>query len=156
VKLGDALEPLEATADPAAMKTMAALLRDPNMIHLDPAASEALGFGPRVVNQGPISVGWVHTMLVRAAGGPQNDPPTRIPFHDTVFGGERVTAGREVTAISTRRGRRGAGRGAGPPQGTEDPDIARPGDIVECEVWLDVQRPDGPVRALSGTARLKG
>lgn len=127
---GAALEPLAATADPAAMKTMAALLRDPNTIHLDPAASAALGFGPRVVNQGPISLGWVHTMLARAAGGPENVLSTRIRFHDTVFGGERVVAGGVVTRVV--------------------------GDAVECAVWLDVRRPDGPVRALSGTARLKG
>lgn len=156
MKLGDALEPLETTADPAAMKTMAALLRDPNMIHLDPAASEAVGLGPRVVNQGPISMGWVHTMLARAAGGPQNVLATRIRFHDTVFGGERVVAGGEVTSIRTRRGERGVGRGAGPSRGADDPDVARRGDIVECAVWLDVLRPDGPVRALSGTAQLKG
>ncbi len=130
MKPGDALPTLEARADAAAMKTMAALLRDPNMIHLDPAASDALGFGPRVVNQGPISMGWVHTMLARAAGGPERILATRFRFLDTVFGGERVVAGGEVT-------------------GNE-------GDVVECSVWLDVQRPDGPVRALSGTAQLKG
>lgn len=156
MKLGQALEPLEAVADPAAMKTMAALLRDPNMIHLDPAVSEALGFGPRVVNQGPISMGWVHSMLARAAGGPENVVSTRIRFHDMVFSGERVVAGGEVTAIVARRGQRGVGRGVGPEQDTEELDVARRGDIVECAVWLDVQRPDGPVRALSGTARLKG
>lgn len=156
MRLGEALEPLEATADPAAMKTMAALLRDPNMIHLDPAASEALGFGARVVNQGPISMGWVHTMLARAAGGPENVLSTRIRFHDTVFGGERVVAGGEVTAIVARRGQRGVRQEGGHSSGTEELDVARRGDIVECAVWLDVQRPEGPVRALSGTARLKG
>ncbi|MDQ4119000.1 MAG: protein dehydratase [Actinomycetota bacterium] len=130
MKPGDALPTLQATADPAAMKTMAALLRDPNMIHLDPAASDALGFGPRVVNQGPISMGWVHTMLARAAGGPERILATRFRFLDTVFGGERVVAGGEVTGNA--------------------------GDVVECSVWLDVQRPDGPVRALAGTAQLKG
>ncbi|TCK22409.1 MaoC family dehydratase [Pseudonocardia endophytica] len=156
MKIGEALEPLEATADPAAMKTMAALLRDPNMIHLDPAAAEALGLGPRVVNQGPISMGWVHTMLARAAGGPENVLSTRIRFHDVVFGGERVIAGGEVTAIVARRGERGVGRGVGPRKDSDDLDESRRGDVVECAVWLDVQRPDGPVRALSGTARLKG
>ena len=143
MNVGDALEPLETTADPAAMKTMAALLRDPNMIHLDPAASEARGLGARVVNQGPISVGWVHTMLARAAGGPQNVLSTRIRFHDTVYGGERVVAGGEVTAVVDGRER-------------DRVDVAGQGGIVECAVWLDVERPDGPVRALSGTARLKG
>jgi acyl dehydratase len=156
VKIGEALEPLEATADPAAMKTMAALLRDPNMIHLDPAVSESLGFGPHVVNQGPISMGWVHTMLARAAGGPENVLSTRIRFHDTVFGGERVVAGGEVTAIRSRRSQRGVGRGMGPRGTEEDLDVARSGDTIECAVWLDVQRPDGPVRVLSGTAQLKG
>jgi len=146
VKLGDALPPLEATADPAAMKTMAALLRDPNMIHLDPAVSDGLGLGPRVVVQGPITMGWVHTMLAGAAGGPERILATRIRFHDMVFGGERVVAGGEVTGIVSRRGNaRAAGR----------TDAAAAGEVVECAVWLDVQRPDGPVRALSGTARLR-
>jgi acyl dehydratase len=128
VRPGDRLPPFETTVDPAAMKTMAALLRDPNMIHLDPAVSEALGFGPRVVNQGPITMGYVHTMLVAFAGGAERVLASHFRFRSAVFGGERVVAGGEVTAVHA--------------------------DGVECAVWLDVDRPDGPVRALTGTARI--
>jgi 3-hydroxybutyryl-CoA dehydratase len=128
VKPGDRLPPFETTVDPAAMKTMAALLRDPNMIHLDPAVSEALGFGPRVVNQGPITMGYVHTMLVAFAGGADRVLATRFRFASAVFGGERVVAGGEVVALHR--------------------------DAVECAVWLDVDRPEGPLRALTGTARI--
>lgn len=156
MNLGDALPPVEATADPAAMKTMAALLRDPNMIHLDPAVAESLGFGRHVVVQGPILMGWVYTMLVRAAGGADRVLDTRFRFRQAVFGGERVVAGGEVTAITSRRGRPELGN----PRGRRGPvagqGAAGPGDVVECSVWLDVHRPAGPVRALSGTARLKG
>lgn len=126
---GDRLPSLPATAEPAAMKTMAALLRDPNMIHLDPEVSESLGFGRRVVNQGPISMGWLHTMLAGVAGGADGVLATRFRFHDAVYGGEDVQAGGEVTAVD--------------------------GGIVECAVWLDVQRADGPVRVVSGFARIR-
>ena len=156
MRLREALEPLEAVADPAAMKTMAALLHDPNMIHLDPAVSDALGLGPHVVVQGPITMGWVHTMLARADGGPERILSARLRFHASVFGGERVVAGGEVTGIMARRGERGVGRGLEPQAGRDDLDVAGRGDVVECAVWLDVQRPDGPVRAISGTAQLKG
>jgi 3-hydroxybutyryl-CoA dehydratase len=128
VRPGDRLPAFATTVDPAAMKTMAALLRDPNMIHLDPLVSEALGFGRRVVNQGPITMGYVHTMLVAFAGGADRVLATRFRFASAVFGGERVVAGGEVTAVHR--------------------------DAVECAVWLDVDRPKGAVRALTGTARI--
>lgn len=130
--VGDELPPLHAVADLGHMKTVAALLRDPNMIHLDPRVSAALGFGERVVNQGPISMGWVHTMLVRWAGGADRVRSSRFRFRDNVFGGERVVAGGRVTAVEA-------------------------GEVecrVECEVWLDVERDGGLVRAVSGTAVL--
>lgn len=124
--VGDELPPFTAVADPEHMKTVAALLGDPNMIHLDPNVSAALGFGERVVNQGPINLGWVHTMLVRWAGGADRVRSSRFRFRDNVFGGERVVAGGRVTAV-------GSGE-------------------IECEVWLDVERDGVVVRAVSGTA----
>jgi 3-hydroxybutyryl-CoA dehydratase len=128
VRPGDRLPPFPATTDPAAMKTMAALLRDPNMIHLDPAVSAGLGFGPRLVTQGPITLGYVHTMLVAFAGGADRVLATRLRLAGPVFAGERVVAGGEVTAVHE--------------------------DAVECAVWLDVERPEGLVRVLSGAARI--
>ena len=122
------LPPLSRTVDVAAMKTMAALLHDPNMIHLDPAVAAALGFGHRVVAQGPLTMGYVQAMLAGYAGGAAGVRTARFRFAGAVFGGERVTAGGAVTAVD--------------------------GDCLDCAVWLDVDREGGPVRAVTGTARV--
>ncbi|MBN9099848.1 MAG: hypothetical protein J0I49_17310 [Pseudonocardia sp.] len=106
------------------MKIMAALLRDPNMIHLDAGETARLGLGDRVVNQGPINLGYVHTMLAAWAGGEDRVLATAFRFRATVLAGDRVVAGGRVTAVH---------------------DDGR----VECEVWLDVE---GRGRAVSGTA----
>lgn len=130
VRPGDALPDLVVeSVDPERMKTMAALLRDPNMIHLDPAETARLGMGDRVVNQGPINMGYVQTMLAGAAGGVDRVRRTSFRFLANVHAGDRVVAGGRVTAV-----RDGAA-----------------GREVDCEVWLDVS---GGARALSGTATL--
>lgn len=114
--------------DIAEMKTMAALLQDPNPIHWDPEATKALGMGERTVNQGPINMAYVMNMLVAWA---DNDPSRlrglKLRFMANVFNGDRVTAGGRVTGVREVDGER----------------------LVDCEVWLDV---DGGSRALSGTA----
>jgi 3-hydroxybutyryl-CoA dehydratase len=128
VQVGDALPELTVVVDPERMKTMAALLRDPNMIHLDPLVSAGLGFGERVVNQGPINLGYLQTVLAGWAGGADRVLASRFRFAHPVFGGDRVVAGGRVTAVSTGEG------------------------TAECALWLDVVRPDERVRAVSGTA----
>mgnify|MGYP001822074637 FL=1 len=47
------------------MRTMAALLRDPNPLHWDRDAVAALplGFGRRTINQGPLGLGYMVNML---------------------------------------------------------------------------------------------
>ena len=50
----------------SAMKTWCALLRDENPIHLDPAAAQALGFGPHTVNPGPANLSYLLNMLMQA------------------------------------------------------------------------------------------
>ena len=52
-----------AAVDAQRMKTMAALLRDPYPVHWDRAGNERLGYGARVVNQGPLNVGYIVNML---------------------------------------------------------------------------------------------
>ena len=120
--MGDALPErvVDVRAEP--MKVTAALLRDPNMIHLDPAVAESLGLGPRVVNQGPLNLGYVHTLLEEHG----RVVSSRFRFHGTVSAGDRVVAGARVLAVD--------------------------GDLVDCEVWLDVV---GGARAVSGTARIR-
>jgi acyl dehydratase len=114
--------------DIAEMKTMAALLQDPNPIHWDPASTRALGMGDRTVNQGPINMAFVMNMLVAWVG---NDPSRlrglTLRFMANVFDGDRVEAGGQVTALREANGER----------------------LADCDVWLDVT---GGTRALSGTA----
>ncbi|ODU01895.1 MAG: hypothetical protein ABS81_19405 [Pseudonocardia sp. SCN 72-86] len=127
VKVGDRLpERVVERVDPEKMKILAALLRDPNMIHLDPVASERAGLGRRLVNQGPINFGWVQTMLAEWAGGSDRVRATRFRLLGNVHDDERVVAGGEVTGVS-------AGE-------------------VECAVWLDVDRDGVPQRVVSGRA----
>jgi acyl dehydratase len=112
----------------AEMKTMAALLQDPNPIHWDTTATKALGMGDRTVNQGPINMAYLMNMLVSWAG---NDPGRlrgiTLRFIANVFAGDRVVAGGTVTGVREVAGE----------------------TLADCEVWLDV---DGAGRALSGTA----
>lgn len=114
--------------DVARMKTMAALLQDPNPIHWDPESTRALGMGDRTVNQGPINLAYVMNMLVAWVG---NDPSrlrgTTLRFLANVFDGDRVEAGGRVTALRDVNGER----------------------LADCDVWLDVT---GGPRALAGTA----
>ncbi|GAA4683419.1 hypothetical protein GCM10023215_17210 [Pseudonocardia yuanmonensis] len=122
MKVGDVLPGRTVEVRPEPMKVTAALLRDPNMIHLDPAVTDELGLGPRVVNQGPLNLGYVHTLLEEFG----RVVSSRFRFHGNVLAGDRVVPGARVTAVD--------------------------GDLVDCEVWLDVV---GGARAVSGTARIR-
>jgi acyl dehydratase len=84
--------------DPAAMAAWAPILRDPNPIHLDRAAVQAAGLGDRRINQGPINLGYVMTMLGRAFPGARI-ADLRNRFSDNVFEGERVETTGRVTAV---------------------------------------------------------
>ncbi|MGO3326615.1 MaoC family dehydratase [Gordonia sp. (in: high G+C Gram-positive bacteria)] len=127
VSIGDVVTGREIAVDPARMKTMAALLADPNPIHWDTRAVAELGLGEAPVNQGPLNMGYIQTMLAEWAGGRDRICSFRCRFLGNVFGGQTVRAGAEVTGIE------------------DGPD----GRLVQCEVWLDV---DGAGRAMSGTA----
>jgi 3-hydroxybutyryl-CoA dehydratase len=99
MKAGDALAPLRHRVEPAAMAQLAEILRDPNPIHLDPAAAAAAGLGDRVVNQGPANLAYIINMLTAAL------PDHRLATLDSrylanVFGGEIVEAGGSVTAVA--------------------------------------------------------
>jgi 3-hydroxybutyryl-CoA dehydratase len=106
------------------MRALAAVLGDPNPIHLDAAAVRALGLGDRQINQGPANLGYVINMLQAALPGAAF-AGLRVRFLAPVFAGDRAVAGGRVEA-------RAAGR-------------------VDAAVWLDV---DGGPRAVEGTATL--
>lgn len=115
VSVGDDLpEWVVEAVDAEKMKTMAALLADPNPIHWDVAAVRGLGMGDRPVNQGPNNMAYVANMLAAWAGGHQHLRTLRVRFLANVFAGDRLVAGGTVTAVE-------AGRG---------------GTLATCDVWL--------------------
>ncbi len=114
------------SVDPGPMKVYAALARDPSPIHWDRSEVAARGLGDRLINQGPLSLGYVINMLL-AWAGPVGLRALSARFTAPVLDGHRVTAGGVVTAV-----RDGAG-----------------GQFADCDVWLT--RADG-VRAIEGTA----
>lgn len=111
MKPGDRLAPFVIEAvDPGAMRAWAGFLRDPNPIHLDPAATRALGLGDRVINQGPANLAYVMNLLA------ENFPGMRIGslatrFVGNLFAGERCVAGGEVREVGE--------------------------EAVTCELWLE-------------------
>jgi acyl dehydratase len=110
---------------PEKMKIFAGILRDPNPIHWDHAELAQRGLGDRLINQGPINLGYVIEMLAQAFGGYDRIRRLTTRFTANVFEGDVVTAGGRVTSV-------------------ED-------GVAVCEVWLD--RAEGE-RAISGTARM--
>ena len=85
---------------PERMRTMAAILRDPNPLHWDRQAVAALklGLGERTINQGPLGLGYMVNMLHAWAGpGCIRRMVTRFP--QVVLDGERVVARGSITAL---------------------------------------------------------
>jgi acyl dehydratase len=126
---GDSLPSLRIEAISAEkMRQLAAVLRDPNPIHLDPAAVARLGLGDRVINQGPANLAYIINML-RAAFPKSTVLQLDARFLANVFAGDAVEAGGRVTAV------------------TQEPEGTR----VSCETWLNV---DGRGPAVTANAVL--
>jgi acyl dehydratase len=107
------------SVDPEAMKVWAVILRDPNPIHLDPAAVRAAGLGDRVINQGPMNVAFVMNMLAKAFPGSRLESfETR--FVDNVYGGEAIEAGGTIAAV----------------------EASGPSRRITCDVWLKADERD--------------
>jgi acyl dehydratase len=96
-----------ASVDPARMKTMAAVLRDPYPVHWDRAANEAIGLGGRVINQGPLNLGYIVNMLL-AWAGPSCVRRLTVSFGRPVLDGDCVTARGSVVAVEDVDGERRA------------------------------------------------
>jgi acyl dehydratase len=102
---GAELEPLVVeSVPPEKMKLMAALLRDPNPIHLDPEAVRRLGMGDRVVNQGPTNQAYLVNMLVAFAGDPGAIRRVTVRFLGNVFAGDRVECRGRVSEVDRDAG----------------------------------------------------
>jgi len=126
VEVGDDLPPWTMpSVDPARMKTMAAILRDPYSVHWDREANARLGLPGRVINQGPLNLGYIVNMLHAWAGAGSVRRLT-VSFGRPVLDGECVTAGGRVDSIDEGEGERRA----------------------HCRIWLEL---DGEV-VVSGTA----
>ncbi len=125
--IGDSLPPWEMdSVSSERMKLLAAILRDPNPIHWDPAEVARRGLGQRTINQGPTNLGYVINMLM-AWAGPASLRHIEARFTSNVFSGDHVVAGGTVTGVREAGGER----------------------LADCEVWLD--RGDGS-RAVAATA----
>lgn len=102
--------------DPERMRTMAAILRDPNPLHWDRDAVAALplGLGRRTINQGPLGLSYMINML-HAWAGPDCLRRIVMRFPQVVLDGERVVARGEITGLHEESGE----------------------TLAECNVWLE-------------------
>lgn len=116
VAVGDRIpEWVMDSVSPERMRTMAAILRDPNPLHWDRDAVAALplGLGRRTINQGPLGLSYMINML-HAWAGPDCLRRIVMRFPQVVLDGERVVARGEITAL---RGEGGE-------------------TLAECNIWL--------------------
>lgn len=109
------------------MRTMAAILRDPNPVHWDDSVVEAIGWGKRTINQGPLGLSYMVNMLHDWAGpGSIRQIVMRFPL--PVMSEDHITAKGTVTAVRTENGE----------------------TLVDCDIWLE-RKSEGDV-PLEGTA----
>jgi acyl dehydratase len=87
------------SVDAARMRTMAAILRDPYPVHWDRAANGAIGLGGRVINQGPLNLGYIANMLM-AWAGPASVRRLTVSFGRPVLDTDHVVAGGRVRSIA--------------------------------------------------------
>jgi acyl dehydratase len=103
--VGERLPPLVIeSVDAEKMKLMAALLRDPNPIHIDADSVRALGIGDRPVNQGPINLSYLLEMVMRWSGGAASIRHVAVRFQGNVFAGDRVECEGQVGEVDERSG----------------------------------------------------
>lgn len=112
------------------MKTMAAILHDPNPIHFDVDVVRRLGMGEKVVNQGPNNMAYVMNMLAAWTGDAASVRDLSVRFLANTYAGDRLVAGGTVLEVEATD------------DGTRE---------AFCEVWLDA---NGDTRALSGRAQV--
>ena len=117
VEVGDALpEWVMPEVEAARMRTTAAILRDPNPVHWDVEVVRARRSDARLVNQGPLNVGYLANMLMQWQG-PECVRRLQLRFSGRVFAGDRVVARGTVTEVDAAAG------------------------TAVCDVWLE--RDDG-------------
>ena len=131
VNVGDRIpEWVMERVSPARMRTMAAILRDPNPLHWNRKVVERLGLGERTINQGPLGVSYMVNMLHAWAG--ENcirRIVVRFP-NPVILDEDRIVACGAVAALSESDGVR----------------------LAECQVWLER---DGEAGLIEGTATVR-
>jgi acyl dehydratase len=114
------------SVSPERMRTMAAVLRDPNPVHWDRDAVAALGLGRRTINQGPLGLSYMINML-HAWAGHGSIRRIIMTFPMAVLDGDRIVAKGRVTAVRDEGGQR----------------------LADCDIWLEREGTNPP---LQGTA----
>ena len=90
---------------PERMRTMAAILRDPNPVHWDRATCKSMGFGDHPINQGPLGLSYMVNMI-HAWAGPTSLARLVMRFPMAVLDGDHIVAKGEVTGIREEAGQR--------------------------------------------------
>ncbi len=127
VKVGDKIpEWVMESVSRDRMRTMAAILRDPNPVHWDQSAVEPLGYGKHTINQGPLGLGYMVNMLHEWAG-PGSIRQIVMRFPQAVLSEDHITAKGVVTGVRSEGGV----------------------SLVDCDIWLERAADDIP---LEGTA----
>ena len=131
VKVGDTIPDwvMESVA-PERMRTMAAILRDPNPVHWDRKTVAKLGYGDHTINQGPLGLSYMVNML-HAWAGPTCLKRLMMRFPMAVLDGDHIVAKGEVTDMRDEDGER----------------------VAECRVWLERKGTDPPLEG-EATVRL--
>jgi acyl dehydratase len=104
------------SVSPERMRTMAAILRDPNPLHWDREAVAALplNLGMRTINQGPLGLAYIINML-HAWRGPNCVRRIKMTFPQVVLDGDRVAARGKVVTLHEEANQ----------------------CFADCEVWLE-------------------
>lgn len=103
--VGEELEPFVIERiDAWPMKTIAAVLRDPNPIHFDHDAVAAMGMGEKLINQGPLSAAYLIETVRRFTGDPRRILSFQARFRGNVFEGDRVECRGRVAAVDAEAG----------------------------------------------------
>ena len=127
VSVGDSIpEWVMPEVSAARMRTMAAILRDPNPVHWDRRVCDQLGFGKRTINQGPLGLSYMVNML-HAWTGPESIRRIFMTFPLVILDGDHITAQGKVTAIREENGER----------------------LADCDIWL---HREGSAHPLEGSA----
>ena len=130
VNIGDSIPDwVMESVSPARMRTMAAILRDPNPVHWDPRVVEQIGLGHHTINQGPLGLSYMVNML-HAWTGVGSIKRIYMTFPLPVFDGDHITAKGTVTDIREVDGE----------------------TLVDCDIWLQREGTEPPLKGSATVA----